>query len=258
MQTTTASIPRPERDCLTLESVSKSFGGVDAISQVDLRVAQRERRAILGPNGAGKTTLFNLISGALKPTSGRLFLLGKEITSMASHRRAYLGISRTFQITNLFPGLTVLDNLVIAAQALQKTKFVMFRPVTSFNDLYQRVEKVLVKVGMIDKRREVVKNLSYGEQRQIEVAMALFTEPRLLLLDEPTAGLAPAESSGMVSMLKGLDENITILIIEHDMDVAFEIADRITVLSFGKILAEGGREEIRANETVQQVYLGVE
>jgi branched-chain amino acid transport system ATP-binding protein len=147
---------------------------------------------------------------------------------------------------------------VIAAQALQKTKFVMFRPVTSFNDLYQRVEEVLVKVGMIDKRREVVKNLSYGEQRQIEVAMALFSEPRLLLLDEPTAGLAPAESSGMVSMLKGLDENITILIIEHDMDVAFEIADRITVLSFGKILAEGGREEIRANETVQQVYLGVE
>ena len=243
---------------LECKKVSKNFGALAAVQLVSFALNRNEILGMIGPNGAGKTTLFNLISGALKPTSGRLFLLGKEITSMASHRRAYLGISRTFQITNLFPGLTVLDNLVIAAQALQKTKFVMFRPVTSFNDLYQRVEEVLVKVGMIDKRREVVKNLSYGEQRQIEVAMALFTEPRLLLLDEPTAGLAPAESSGMVSMLKGLDENITILIIEHDMDVAFEIADRITVLSFGKILAEGGREEIRANETVQQVYLGVE
>jgi branched-chain amino acid transport system ATP-binding protein len=244
--------------CLTLENLSKNFGGLEAVSQVNLRVGQGERRAILGPNGAGKTTLFHLISGELQPTKGRIVLLGKDITKIPAHHRAYLGISRTFQITNLFPQLTVLDNLILAAQALEKTKFAMFRPVTSFNHLYRKVDEILEKVGMTEKREDIIKTLSYGEQRQIEVAMALLGRPRLLLLDEPTAGLAPAESSMMVSMLKSLDRTITILIIEHDMDVAFEIADRITVLNFGKTLAEGDKEEIRANEAIQRTYFGVQ
>jgi branched-chain amino acid transport system ATP-binding protein len=244
--------------CLRLESVSKNFAGLEAVSQINLEVHEGERRAIIGPNGAGKTTLFNLIGGQLSPTRGRIFLFGREITKIPDHLRAHLGISRTFQITNLFPQLTVFDNLILAAQALEKTKFALFRPITRFNHLYRKVDEILLKVGMTEKREDVIKNLSYGEQRQIEIAMALLGEPCLLLLDEPTAGLAPAESSVMVSMLKNLDKTITILIIEHDMDVAFQIADGITVLNFGKVVAEGSKEEIRTNSTVQEIYLRVE
>ena len=250
--------PEVDQICLTLEGVSRYFGGLQAISDVNLRVRQGEKRAIIGPNGAGKTTLFNLIGGELIPTAGRIFFFGDEITTLPSHRRAYLGISRTFQITNLFPQLTVNENLILAAQALERTKFVMLRSIEGFDHLYRKVDQILTEVGIADKSDETVKNLSYGEQRLIEIAMALLSGPRLLLLDEPTAGLAPAESARMVSLLKNLDPVITILIIEHDMDVAFEIADQITVLNFGKILADGDKEEIRSNEMVQQIYLGVE
>ena len=261
METTKSGVSEESTEnqiCLSLESLSKNFGGLEAVSQINLKVRQGERRAIIGPNGAGKTTLFNLVGGQLWPTRGKIFLFDKEITKIPAHLRAHLGISRTFQITNLFPQLTVLENLILAAQALEKTKFALFRPITRFNHLYHKVDEILVKVDMTEKREDIIKNLSYGEQRQIEVAMALLAEPCLLLLDEPTAGLAPAESSMMVSMLKNLDKTITILIIEHDMDVAFEIADRITVLDFGKVLAEGGKEEIRKNDAVQQIYLGVD
>lgn len=244
--------------CLSLENLSKNFAGLNAVNQVNLTVRQGERKAILGPNGAGKTTLFNLISGESRPSSGKIFLFGQDITKMPANRRAYLGISRTFQITNLFPQLSILDNLILAAQALEKTKFCMFRPITSFKHLYRRVDDILAKVGMIDKREKITKNLSYGEQRQIEVAMALLGAPRLLLLDEPTAGLAPAESAIMVSMIKNLDKEITILMIEHDMDVAFEIADQVTVLNFGEVLAEGTKEDIQADDTIQRIYLGLE
>ncbi len=251
---------RPGEDgvCLVVEDLCKKFGGLDAVSQVNLRVREGERRGIIGPNGAGKTTFFNLVSGALLPTSGRILLFGEDITSVPDHRRAYLGLSRTFQITNLFPSLSVVENLVLAAQALEKTKFVMFRPITKFSRLKDRANEILERVGMIERRDELIKNLSHGEQRQIEVAMALIQKPRLLLLDEPTAGLAPGESAILVSMLRKLDRTITILIIEHDMDVAFQLTDFITVLNFGKVLAEGDLASIKANAKVQEVYLGVQ
>ncbi len=242
--------------CLILDNLSKNFGGLAALSHVNLKVRQGERRGIIGPNGAGKTTLFNLITGELPPTTGRVFFFGRDVTRVPAHRRAYLGISRTFQVTNLFPNLTVLGNLVLAAQALEKTKFFMLRPLKTYKHLYRKADEILAKVGMAEKREEVIKNLSHGEQRQIEVGMALLGEPRLLLLDEPTAGLAPAESAMMVSMLKTLDTAITILIIEHDMDVAFELAELITVLHFGEVLAEGTKEEIHSSKTVQEIYLG--
>jgi branched-chain amino acid transport system ATP-binding protein len=243
--------------CLVVQDLSKKFGGLDALSHVNFAVRAGERRGIIGPNGAGKTTFFNLISGELLPTGGRIALFGKDITHLPAHQRAYLGISRTFQITNLFPKLTVLENLILAAQALEKTKFVMLRPVLKYGQLYRKADGILERVGMAEKRKETVRNLSHGEQRQIEIGMALLGEPRLLLLDEPTAGLAPAESAMMVSMVKALEKTMTILIIEHDMDVAFELTDFITVLNFGKVLAEGNQEEIQSNKTVQEVYLGI-
>ena len=242
--------------CLRLESLSKRFAGLDAVSEITLGVARGERRAIIGPNGAGKTTLFNLISGELAPSAGRILLYGEDVTDLPPNRRAALGISRTFQITNLFPKLTVLENLVLAAQALARTKFNMLRPVRRFTPLYAKAEALLQDIGLRDRRDDQVRNLSHGEQRQIEVAMALLSDPHLLLLDEPAAGLAPAEATLMVSLLKALDPEISVLIIEHDMDVAFEVADRIAVLNSGRLLAEGTKAEIRANQAVREIYFG--
>ena len=242
--------------CLVLEGVCKTFTGLTAVDNVSLSVPHGARRVIIGPNGAGKTTLFNLISGALDPTGGRITYCGTDITHMAVHRRTALGITRTFQITNLFPNLTVSRNLVIACLALQKTKFMMFRPVSSYTGLLERAEELLKEFDLWKKRNELIKNLSHGDQRQIEVAMALAGQPRLLLLDEPTAGLSPAETRDLTRLLNKLDPAITIIMIEHDMDVAFAFGDTITVLCQGQKLAEGNRDEVKNNPMVQQIYLG--
>ncbi len=242
--------------CLSLEKLTKHFGGLAAVEEVDLLVEDGERRGIIGPNGAGKTTLFNLITGDLKPTRGKVYLHGTDITNLPSHQRAYLGIARTFQLTNLFPKLSLMDNVLLAAQALERSKFSMFHTIDSHPEIHKRAEETLDKMNLLDKRDEFVKNLSYGDQRQIEIALALVGNPKLLLLDEPTAGLSPAESATMVSLLKELDAGITMLIIEHDMDVAFHLADRVMVLHDGSVLADGPREEVRSNKTVQDIYLG--
>jgi branched-chain amino acid transport system ATP-binding protein len=242
--------------CLRLEKISRSFGGLDALKAVSLRVTSGERRAIIGPNGAGKTTLFNVITGDLRPTSGRVFLRGEDVTRLPCHRRSYRGIARTFQITNLFFNLSVTENLVLAAQGLEKTKFSMLRPVTSYRHLYEKAMELLGRIGMEEIKDEMIGNLSYGMQRQVDVMVALTREPHLLLLDEPTAGLSPSEASIMVEMLKKLPSSISILIIEHDMDVAFELADRITVLHFGQVVAEGDMQAIKENRMVQEIYLG--
>jgi branched-chain amino acid transport system ATP-binding protein len=246
-----------EGACLLLEGVTKSFGGLTAVENVTLRVAPGERRAIIGPNGAGKTTLFNLIAGDLRPTSGRIFFQGEDVTRLSTHRRAHRGIARTYQITNLFFNLPVLDNLLIAVQGLERTKFSLFRSVFSYKHLYEKGLELLRLVGMEGIENELVRNLSYGIQRQIEVLLALTREPRLLLLDEPTAGLSPAEAAVMVEMLKKLSPRITMLVIEHDMDVAFDLAESVTVLHYGKILADGPAEEIKKDKTVQEIYLGL-
>jgi branched-chain amino acid transport system ATP-binding protein len=246
----------PETPCLRLEGLTKHFGGLAAVEEVELVVEDGERRGIIGPNGAGKTTLFNLITGDLRPTRGKVYLHGREITNLGCHERAYLGIARTFQVTNLFPKLTVMDNVLLAAQALERSKFSILRPIDSYPKIYKRAEGALDKLNLLEKRDELIKNLSYGDQRQIEIALTLVGNPKLLLLDEPTAGLPPAESARMVSLLKELDSAITVLIIEHDMDVALDLADKIMVLHDGSVLADGPREEVQANETVQDIYLG--
>jgi len=226
------------------------------VDDVALVVESGERRALIGPNGAGKTTLFNLISGELPVTAGTITLFGADVTATPPHRRAALGLARTFQITNLFPSLTVLDNCLLAAQALSRVKFAMHRPLRGYDDLHARARRTLAAVGLDDREGTRVRNLSHGEQRQLEIGLALAGAPRVLLLDEPTAGLSPAESRHMGRLLAALDPAITVLIIEHDMDIALEVARHVTVLHYGRVIADGTREEIRENPLVREIYLG--
>jgi branched-chain amino acid transport system ATP-binding protein len=240
---------------LVTEDLSKNFGGLKATSGVSLQIEEGERRAIIGPNGAGKTTLFHLFSGFLLPSSGRIHLFGKDVTGLKIHQRAALGISRTFQVTNLFQKLTVFENILLGVQATKAARFCFYRSLAGFREIMEEAERLLKEWNLWEKGEVPLKNLSYGEQRQIEVILALATKPRLLLLDEPTAGLSAAETSLMVSIIKSLPREITIILIEHDMDVAFEIAEKIAVLYFGSILAEGTLEEIKGNPKVTEVYL---
>ena len=236
--------------------LSKYFGGLKAIHGISLEIEQGERRAIIGPNGAGKTTLFNLISGFLYPSSGRIFLFGQDVTNLPIYKRMILGLSRTFQVTNLFPNLSLFDTILLGVQALNRAWFCFYRPIKSFREMMVQTESLLKEWNVWEKREVLIKNLSYGEQRQVEVILALATKPHFLLLDEPTAGLSAAETTLMISIIKRLPPDITIVLIEHDMDVAFEIADKITVLHFGSILAEGPLEQIRGNSKVTEIYLG--
>jgi branched-chain amino acid transport system ATP-binding protein len=241
---------------LELRGVSKAFGGLHAVDGVALAVRPGERRALIGPNGAGKTTLFNLISGELPVTDGTITLFGRDVTRTAPHRRAALGLARTFQITNVFPSLTVLENCLLAVQALSPVKFAMHRPLTGYGAQEARARATLEAVGLGGRAGAAVKHLSHGEQRQLEIALALAGRPRVLLLDEPTAGLSPAESQLMADLVKRLDPAITVLLIEHDMDIAFEIVRHVTVLHYGRVIADGTRDEVKANPLVREIYLG--
>jgi len=247
-----------KKPCLILDDLSKEFGGLHALEGVNLVANCGDRLAIIGPNGAGKTTLFNVVTGSFPATRGQVRLFQRDITRWPTHRRIALGMGRTYQITRLFPKLTVLENVVLAVQGIRRMKLTMHRFLTAYKDIYGKARALLEQADLSERRDAEIANLSHGEQRQVEVLMALASDPKLLLLDEPTAGLSPAESTTMVSMLKKLDSGITLLIIEHDMGVAFELADRIAVLHQGKLLAEGTKDEVRANQTVQEIYLGVE
>jgi branched-chain amino acid transport system ATP-binding protein len=241
---------------LAVASVSRTFGGLTAVRQVDLSLEPGERHAIIGPNGAGKTTLFNLIAGELQPTTGRIAVFGEDVTRLAPERRAALGLARTFQVNTLFPNLTVTENVLLAVQGTTRTKLRMHRPIASYRQLYERAAQLLESVGLSGKGGIVVKTLSHGEQRQLEIALALAGTPRILLLDEPAAGLSIGESQRLVALLKRLENTLTLLVIEHDMDVVFEIADRITVLHDGNVIASGSRAEVKANPVVSEIYFG--
>jgi branched-chain amino acid transport system ATP-binding protein len=252
-------VARPDRaasavTALEIEGLSRNFGGVRALEDVTITLRSGERRVIIGTNGAGKTTLFNVLNGQIAADSGRIRLYGRDVTRLSTHRRAALGLARTFQITSLFPGLTVHENMVIAAQALASCRFVFYRRVGAFGEVLARAQELLQRFALWDARDELVRNLSYGMQRQIEIALALAGEPKLLLLDEPTAGLSASETHLATEMIEALDRSITILAIEHDLAVAFRLADRITAMDRGRVVAEGTADEIRAEPQLKAIY----
>lgn len=241
---------------LALTSVSKTFGGVKAVSNVSLQVEPGERRVIIGPNGAGKTSLFHCISGALHTSSGVIKCFGEDITHLAEPDRTQRGVGRTFQISSVFADLTVLENIALAVLGIQKKKWNLWTSVKNLNGLRDKANEQLDLVGLPNKENALVKSLSYGERRQLELVLALVNGPRLLLLDEPCAGLSPAERRRLFGIIQKLPRSITMLMIEHDMDIALGLADRVTVLHRGEMILEGSAQEVRINPQVREVYFG--
>jgi branched-chain amino acid transport system ATP-binding protein len=239
---------------LRTEDLTVRFGGLTALNRISLAVAPGEIRAVIGPNGAGKSTLFNCLTGVLRPTEGRVLLAGEDITGLPPHAISHRGIARSYQITNILPGATVLENVRIAAQS-RRHAWSLWRHHLAYADLVEQSRRVLTAVGLDDKEEELAANLSHGEQRTLEIGIALATEPRVLCLDEPTAGMSAAETRATVELVRRIAADYTILIVEHDMEVVMGLARTITVLHYGEILAEGTPAEIQANARVQEVYL---
>ena len=245
-------------ECLRTEGISKNFGSLFAVKDVSLSVGSGECRAIIGPNGAGKTTLFNLLTGQLSASGGRIYLFGRDITTVPLYKRVHLGLARTFQVMNLMFDLTVMDNVQLAVKAIMPFRSVIYRSQNSYTSLSDEAERLLTQWGLWERRDALVRDLSYGEQRQVELVMALASMPKIVLLDEPTSGMAEAEAASFVDLIREVKQSTTLVIVEHHMDVVFDLADYITVLHYGEVIAEGTTEEIRANPKVKEVYLGEE
>ena len=241
---------------LEIEGLTKRFGGLVAVDAVSLRVEAGQIHCVIGPNGAGKTTLTNLLSGALPPSAGRIRFRGQDIAGWPSHRLARIGIGRSFQRTNIFPGFTVLENCWLGAQARLPSSLRFIRPAHRLGDVAERAKRALEMVDLADRADVPAATLSHGEQRQLEIGVMLATEPSLLLLDEPMAGMGPNESQRMVALLRRLKQGHTLVLIEHDMDAVFALADVITVMVNGTVLASGAPHAIRSNAAVQAAYLG--
>jgi branched-chain amino acid transport system ATP-binding protein len=241
---------------LTLSNLTVAFEALRAVDSVTLAVPRGERRAIIGPNGAGKTTLFNAITGMIVPSDGRITFDGHDVTSLPPHRRARLGIARTFQITNLFPTLSVEENLVLAMRGSSPRKFSLFGSPERGAEEDKRMRAALATARLSASGATPVRELSYGEQRQLEIGLAMIASPTLVLFDEPAAGLSPAERMIVADVMRTLSRELTLVIIEHDMDLALGLADYVTCLHEGRVLVEGAPEAIRSNAAVQEVYLG--
>jgi branched-chain amino acid transport system ATP-binding protein len=239
-----------------IRGISKRFGGLRAVDDVSLFVAEGERRALIGPNGAGKTTLFNCVAGTLRATAGRIAVFGTDVTALPERRRASLGVGRTFQISNVFVELPAVENVILAILGNEPRKWLMHRPLAGFPELAGRAREALSRVGLAARADDSVSLLSYGERRQLELALALAATPKILLLDEPCAGLSPAERERFSRMIAELPRSITVLMIEHDMDVALGLADRVAVLHHGRLICEGAPAEVEADPQVREVYFG--
>jgi branched-chain amino acid transport system ATP-binding protein len=247
---------RMARPLLQIESVTRRFGGVTAVDGVTLDIPPGEVHAVIGPNGAGKTTLLGLISGEIAPQNGSVRFDGSDITRLPIHRRSQLGLARSFQITSLFSDFTALDNVALAVQAHRGHSFRFWRNARCDDELRKPAQQALARVGLAERAEIAVRRLSHGEQRQLEIAMALASAPRLLLLDEPMAGTGREESAQIIELLRHLKASMTILLIEHDMEAVFALADRLSVLVYGRIIACGDPASVRADAAVRQAYLG--
>jgi branched-chain amino acid transport system ATP-binding protein len=247
------AVPDP---LLRVEGLTKRFGGVVASDRIALEVPTGELHAVIGPNGAGKTTLIGQLAGEIAPDAGRIHFAGQDITALPTYRRSALGLARSFQITSLFPDFTALDNVALAVQAHAGHSFRFWNDARSEGELRIPAQAMLKRVGLSHRANVIVATMSHGEHRQLEIAMALATRPRLLLLDEPMAGMGSEESARMVQLLREIKRDLTILLIEHDMEAVFALADRISVLVYGRLIATGSPEAIRANQEVRQAYLG--
>lgn len=245
-------------EVLKIEGLSKNFGALEVLKNISLTVESGEYVAIIGPNGAGKTTLLNVLSGELPATSGRIRILGQDVTALPTYRRIHAGVARSFQLTRVFQNLTVLQNILIALQGTKPSRHQIFRPAIAYGDILAKAQKLLELINLWEKRDDLACAISYGEQRKIEIALSLASEPRLLLLDEPSAGLATAEIPDFINMIKMLAKDITLVFSAHDMDVVFGLADRVVVLYYGQFIAQGTPEETKANQMVREIYLGVE
>jgi branched-chain amino acid transport system ATP-binding protein len=241
---------------LRVENLVRRFGGIVATDNLSLDVAQGELHAIIGPNGAGKTTLIGQLTGQLLPNSGSIHFAGRDITAMPAYRRSALGLARSFQITSLLPDFSAADNVALAAQAHDGHSFYFWGDARKEKHLRDKALSALTRVGLAHRADVVVSQLSHGEQRELELAVALATSPQLLLLDEPMAGLGNTESARMVTLLQELRREVTIVLVEHDMEAVFALADRITVLVYGRVIASGEPAAIRQNEEVRRAYLG--
>jgi branched-chain amino acid transport system ATP-binding protein len=239
---------------LRTEGLTMRFGGLIAVNNVSLTIPRGEIRAIIGPNGAGKSTFFNCVTGVLRPSGGQIYVNGEDVAGLPPHRISHKGIARSYQITNILPGATVLENARIAVQSRHHS-WSLFRHHLSYRDLVDRARAALGSVGLREKEGELAANLSHGEQRNLEIAIALATEPELLCLDEPTAGMSVSETHATAELVRRIASDLTILIVEHDMEVVMGLADRVTVFHYGEVLAEGTPAEIQANARVQEVYL---
>jgi branched-chain amino acid transport system ATP-binding protein len=242
---------------LRLEGLNKSFGNLVVTDDVSLSIASGDRHVIIGPNGAGKTSLVNQIAGQLRPGSGRILLKERDITGLPPHRISRMGVARTFQRNNLFQNLSVVENLRLALEMHRGNPLNFFTPVNRGSALVAEAGQLMAQVHLVGDGARLVRNLSYGEQRQLEIGLALAGKPELLLLDEPTSGMSPTETARMIDLIGTLPRSLSILMIEHDMKVVFSVADRITVLHYGKVLVTGTPTEVQANSRVREVYLGM-
>jgi branched-chain amino acid transport system ATP-binding protein len=242
-------------EILKTEKLTKYFGGLAAVLNVDFTLQKDEVQSIIGPNGAGKSTLFKLITGELEPTQGRIWFNDEDITGLDQHLISHKGVATSYQITNIFPKLTAFENVRLAVQS-RKSSYNLWSLAESHREINEKAERILKKIGLGDKKNVLAANLPYGNQRHLEIGVALGTEPVLLLLDEPTSGLSPGETRETVDLIKEIAQGLSVILVEHKMKVVMDLSDKITVLHEGEVIARGNPQEIRANETVRKVYLG--
>ncbi len=242
---------------LETSRLSKAFGALQAVLNVDLQVREGTIHSVIGPNGAGKTTLFNLLTGFLPPSSGKIMLKGRDITSLPPHRISKMGVSRSFQITSIFPDISVRENVRVAVQSRTNLNYRFLASLKRHGSLEEESRQVLRRIGLIEKEDLPAKNLSHGEKRILDIGIGLATNPELLLLDEPASGLVGDEIGRVTDLIKDIAGNVTVVLVEHNIDVVLSISDHITVLYYGEIIADGMPDEIQCNQKVQEVYLGV-